>query len=156
MADMDSKKARLRFTVRFGLLTVLGLGLAAGLYFVMLNPPTDDSYYPKCTLHSTTGLHCPGCGLTRSVYSSLHGEFAQAIAYNVLAPILIPILIFGVLRGLWFTLFPAARCAGPRKSTPRLLRWYPVILAAVLILFGVLRNIPVYPLELLAPHELTP
>lgn len=137
-------------------MTIALAGIAAGLFFVILYPPTDDSYYPKCTLHSTTGLHCPGCGLTRSVYSSLHGEFAQAIAYNVFAPMLIPLLLYGVLRGLWSTVFPAKRIAGPSKPTSRLLRWFPAILAAMLILFGIFRNIPVYPFELLAPHELSP
>jgi len=135
-------------------------GIATGLYFVVLHPPTDDSYYPKCTLHSTTGLHCPGCGLTRSVYSTLHGELAQAIAYNLFAPVLIPLMAYGLLRSLWSTAFPTP-LAEPGKARPRrrvswLGRWYPALLAAALILFGVLRNIPVYPLTLLAPHELSP
>ncbi len=136
-------------------MTITLAGVAAGLFFVTLYPPTDDSYYPKCTLHSTTGLHCPGCGLTRSVYSSLHGEFAQAVAYNLLAPILIPLMFFGVVRGLWLTVFPPANFRASKRS-PWLLRWFPAMLAAALIIFGVLRNIPAYPFNLLAPHQLTP
>ncbi len=155
---MQTPKARLRLAVRIGLLTVLGSGLAAGLFFVAFHPPTDDSYYPKCTLHSATGLHCPGCGLTRSVYSVLNGDFLQAVAYNAFAPILLPIMFFGVIRGVWFTIFPAPAlprdAARPRKS--RLMRWFPTVLAVVLIVFGVVRNIPIYPLTLLAPHEISP
>jgi len=155
---MLSTKARLRIAVRIGLLTVLGLGLAAGLFFVAFHPPTEESYYPKCTLHAATGLHCPGCGLTRSVYSVLNGDFLQAVAYNTFAPILLPLMFVGLIRGIWHTFFPSpAHPKGSARPRPnRLMRLLPAVLAIVLILFGVLRNIPVYPLTLLAPHELTP
>lgn len=152
---MNKEKSQFRTPVRLGLLTLLGLGFAAGIFFVWQNPPTDDSYYPKCTLHQHTGLHCPGCGLTRSVWISLHGDFEQALAYNILAPILIPILGYGILRGIGSNLFPARATVEPKTSN-RFWRWFPAVLAGLLVVFGILRNIPVYPLTLLAPHELTP
>ena len=149
----------MRSLVRIGLLTILGLMTAFGLYFVSQNPPADDTYYPKCTLHSVTGLHCPGCGLTRSVYSSLHGEFAQAVAYNLLAPIVLPMMAVGLIRASWRTAFPSPRqrsLDSTKRQSSRFFRWYPLGVVVMLISYGVLRNIPVYPLTLLAPHELTP
>ena len=48
-----------------------------------------------CTFHLTTGLPCPGCGLTRSVVSCAHGQWAAAFHYHPLGPI-----IFAAFVGL--------------------------------------------------------
>src|SRR5262249_36109484 len=78
-----------------GAILLLGTAAVAGGIFVLATvKPTDDSFYPKCQLHSLTGLHCPGCGTTRAVYSLLNGRFEQAMAYNVLVPIILPVLTY--------------------------------------------------------------
>jgi len=126
--------------------------IAFGLFFVWLHPPTDDSYYPKCTLHKYTGLHCPGCGLTRSVFSLLHGEVLQALAYNLLWPIVLPIMVWGIGTSLWNQFFP--RYEVNFRLPSALLAVWPWVLMITLLAFGILRNIPAYPFDLLAPHEL--
>jgi hypothetical protein len=138
-----------------GTLYLGAIGLFAfGLFIISKYPPTEDSFYPKCTLHSQTGLHCPGCGLTRSVFSLLHGEVMQALAYNLLWPIILPIFLWGIGTSLWNSLSPDRPI---HLRVPQvLLAIWPWLLVGTMFAFGILRNIPVYPFTLLAPHELTP
>lgn len=82
------------------LLLLAAAGLAFGLFLILVVPPTDDSYYPRCQLHTLTGLHCPGCGTTRSLHALANGHIAQALAYNALAFIVIPIVGFSLGRSL--------------------------------------------------------
>jgi heme A synthase len=100
-------------------------------------------------LHSVTGLHCPGCGTTRSLHSLLNGHFTQSLAYNPLTLIVLPVVVLALCRSLWSWLWDAPLPRG-RRVRPYLM-W---ALLVVLLLFGVLRNVPYYPFTLLAPHEL--
>src|SRR5688572_29190300 len=97
--------ARRKLLVRGGLLAVVGLVGAGALAVVAAYPPADHSFYPQCMSYRLTGLHCPGCGLTRSVHSALNLEFAQAVAYNPLAVVILPFLAVAVLRSAWFWLW---------------------------------------------------
>lgn len=49
---------------------------------------TEHSSPLFCPLRTLTGIPCPGCGLTRSFLAIAQGNFAEAISYNVLGPIL--------------------------------------------------------------------
>jgi len=40
-----------------------------------------------CLLASTTGIPCPGCGMTRAVFALLHGDIHASLHYH---PLLIP------------------------------------------------------------------
>jgi hypothetical protein len=119
-----------------------------GVVILCLLPPTKTSFYPRCMLHSLTGLNCPGCGATRCLYALLHGDLRQAAAYNVLFLVVLPPFLALAARVWW-----AALRGRPSPSLP-VPPWAIRILLVVLIAFGVLRNINVYPFTLLAPHEL--
>ncbi|OWK47107.1 putative membrane protein [Fimbriiglobus ruber] len=123
--------------------------MVAGVVLVALVPPTAESIYPKCASYQLFGIHCPGCGLTRAVHSAATGHFEQAFAYNPLMVAVSPYLAFAVLRAVWFQFWGEQ----PQTSIfPKWLGWTSVV---VMVVYAVLRNIPVYPLTLLAPHELT-
>lgn len=93
--------------------------------------------------------------MTRSLHSALNGDFAQALSYNILAPVILPIFFVSVSRSLWSWVW--GRKLVRSATLPRKWKTYlPIILGAFLVIFFILRNIPVYPLTLLAPHELTP
>jgi hypothetical protein len=146
---------RRRVLVRVAILGVSGLLAAGGLFVVAVVPPTEYSYYPKCQFHTLTGLHCPGCGLTRALHAALNGQFEQALAYNVFAPVLIPVLGLAVGRALWQWAWGEDDDKPPRRRRgPRWERWAPWACLAVILVFWVLRNLPVYPFTWLAPHEL--
>ena len=118
---------------------------AAILYFV---EPTDGSWYPKCFLHWTTGLHCPFCGSTRTCYALVHGDLAQAAAWNVLAVALVPVAL------CW--LYWAAMCAVRGKPLPPTSppNWLLRAFLIVLLVFWIARNLPFFPFDQLAPHRL--
>ncbi|HUK81431.1 MAG TPA: DUF2752 domain-containing protein [Verrucomicrobiae bacterium] len=106
---------------------------AAGLWLVNPNALT---WCPHCPLHSLTGLYCPGCGSTRALHQLVHGHLLAAFRLNPLAVVALPLL------ALWL----ARSERGDVKSM-----WIWTLLV-VIVVFGVLRNLPVYPFSLLAPQ----
>ena len=148
--DLPPSWSRRTILVRGGVAAVAVLLGGAALYLLANNPPTDDSYYPKCLSYQLTSIHCPGCGATRAVHALLNFNVLQALAYN---PVLIALLPFGVFA-LGRTFWHRARGTTPGRLPGFV--WFPRIVAIVFIVFWILRNIPVYPFELLAPHELSP
>lgn len=150
---------RRRLLIRGGILALLGFLAAAGLFYVAVVPPTDVAIYPKCQFFQLTGWHCPGCGMTRALHAATNGDWQQAIAYNLLAPLLLPIVVLSVARSLWSWAW--AREHDPDADLPddpppsRWKRKYlPWVFFGTMLGFGILRNLPFYPFNLLAPHEL--
>lgn len=141
---------RRRFLVRACLLLLAGLGLAAGFVVVALIPPTPTSFYPKCLSYQVTGTHCPGCGTTRALHALLNGQLTQAVSYNLFALIALPYVLFSTCRSAWYWAW--GEHARSIVFPPKVM-WSFV---AFVILFWILRNVPVYPFTLLAPHELAP
>ncbi len=140
---------RQRVLVRAGIVAVAAVLVGAGLFVLASVRPTEESFYPKCMSYRVLGIHCPGCGTTRALHSLLNGHVEQAFAYNPLIALISPYLLFCVLRSAWFWLWGTE----PRRSMfPAKWSW-PAF--AVLMLYWVLRNVPVYPFILLAPHELS-
>ena len=119
----------------------LGTGTLLTVTF-FVNPQTA-SWLPPCPLHALTGLWCPGCGSTRAVHALLHGDVFAAVAFNPLAVAVLPVL--GVLA------LPLP--IRPLMTVKRVLERASVVyvLLGMILLFGVLRNIPLSPFSLLAP-----
>jgi hypothetical protein len=133
-------RARRRLTLLAALVVPPGLLL---LYQV---EPTAGTWYPPCLVHWATGLHCPGCGTTRALHALLHGDWRQALAYNALTTLVLPL-------GLWYMLRQAiAALAGRPAPVLRLSSVTLALFFAVAILFTVARNLPFEPANWLAPH----
>jgi Protein of unknown function (DUF2752) len=130
------------------LLLLAALAAAAGLSLLYRFAPTGDSFYPRCLFHTVTGLHCPGCGTTRCLHALLHGRPREAVAYNALALLALPFLLFWA--GRWSVAFLRGV---PLRSRP-LPRWAYVLLVGAVLAFWVLRNLNVPPFDALAPHPL--
>ena len=123
---------------------LFGAIVAVGAVFFFFNPATT-AFYPKCLFHEMTGLYCPGCGSTRALYCLLHGELHEALRDNALVVLALPLL--GVIL-----LARAFRRRPPIATRQTKTRWLGLLLVvAVIVVFGVARNIPRRPFSLLAP-----
>jgi hypothetical protein len=108
--------------------------------------PAQHNFFPRCWLHSTTGLLCPGCGGQRAVHSLLHGDFAGAAQYNLMLVLALVVgagFSFAELHRRWRKLPPRL----PRRGAPRMV-WF---FLAAFLLFGIARNLPFAPFIHLAP-----
>ena len=114
------------------------------LYFFY--PATNKSFHPKCIFHEGTGLHCPGCGSQRSISALLKGNILQAIDYNVLLVVCLPFLLYAALAFTWNT-FSKNKLQQAVFHSPV----FAKTLLVVVILFWILRNVPVKPFSWLAP-----
>ncbi len=100
--------------------------------------PTEVSFFPPCPLNKLTGLHCPGCGTTRALHHLLHGNVRRAFDLNPLLIASLPLIVYAAALDVW-------RFVRPPLTQPRPVRpWVLWTITAVVILYGVARNLP-YP-----------
>lgn len=68
----------------------LGCAAAALVVWVGLAGlrPSGDPASTVCLLRRTTGIDCPGCGMTRAFSSLARGDWRAAVAFHPLAPLL--------------------------------------------------------------------
>lgn len=139
---MVSKNFRL---IKRTVMLVILLGFIVLAVLLYIFSPLDG-VFPPCPFNYLTGLYCPGCGSLRSMHSIFHGQFINAIDYNILVVFLLLIFAYIFFTELDFTI----------KGRPILKRIYfnktfTISLIAVIVLFTILRNIDYYPFSLLAP-----
>jgi len=137
---------------RFVFLIITCLLIAAAIFFVCRVDPAANPFIPGCSFYGFTGLYCPGCGMTRSLSAIIDGHLGEAFSYNPLWPFF-ALLVLGSLC-LWFYFLLTGK--NPFNPVNRFLAKHPnycLITAIVIILFWVLRNIPVYPFTVLAPAQ---
>ena len=111
------------------------------IYFI-LNELLDVGI--PCLFYEITGYYCPGCGITRLLFSFLKLDFYQAFRYNPL--IFILIIITGIYLLVKFIL---KKFMNISIEIPNYVYY---ILLIIVIIFGILRNIPMF--DFLSPTEL--
>jgi len=120
--------------------TVIVVALAAvallGLAMLFFFAPTRSAIYPVCLFHKFTGLNCPGCGSLRALHHLTHGEFAAAFFCNPL--LIIALLVMALALILRLTGQQGLRARASIFTRPATI-W---AVCAIVILFGVLRNVP--------------
>jgi Protein of unknown function (DUF2752) len=126
------------------------VGGIAGLVFLRALDPATSGIYPPCPVYYLTGWYCPGCGSLRAIHQLLEGNLRGAWAMNPLTVMLLPFLAYGMASET----FRLLRGKGlPQIFIPG--AWIQV-LCAVIIVFGIARNLPLYPFHLLAPGATLP
>lgn len=111
-------------------LVVLGLAIAA----YALRETGGVGWMPGCVFKNTTGLDCPGCGMTRGSHALLNGRIGDAFAFNPVGMILFPLgmLAVGVEVLGWVIGKPMRVVSG---------RWGATVFAVILIGWWILRNV---------------
>lgn len=110
------------------------------IYFYRFSPLKNDGFFPFCMFKSATGLDCVGCGGQRAVHELLHFNFRSALDHNALFVLSIPLFIYFIYNSL--------RRYVTGKSEPNSF-WYSrrfgIIYILIVLIFFILRNIPIYP-----------
>lgn len=139
-----SEWIRTKRSVRAALLLGAAAVFAAGALYLYFHDPYQ---YPlPCIIKLLTGMYCPGCGAGRACFSILHGKFFDAFCYNPLLVILLPFAGgYIAARGIDWAVTGGNHIDG--KISIKLL----LALLIIILVYGILRNIPIFPFSLLAP-----
>lgn len=92
-----------------------------------------------CIFHLITGFYCPGCGITRMIFSLIKFDFYQAFRYNPLIFIFIPFILLVFIDFIIKWLIGRKNFLYLKISNKV---W--MILLVITLLFGVIRNIPFF------------
>jgi hypothetical protein len=113
-------------------LVVVVIGCGVLLRF----PPAQNSFYLRCPIHEFLHVQCPGCGATRALAALLRGHFSEAMHFNALTTLLMPIaLVYGFG---WY-------CRFVRREVDHWPQMPGVVIYAILaatVMFAVVRNLP--------------
>ncbi|MFN7953914.1 MAG: DUF2752 domain-containing protein [bacterium] len=130
-------------------LGLAGAGFVVALWVLRVRDPSLGGY-PPCLFHRWTGLLCPGCGTLRALHALLHGNLALAVRDNLLTTLVLPIVAVELAsrwsRAIWR--WPRVRVG--------ILDRFPRAVAAIVVLFTLLRNVPAEPFSWLAPPRQRP
>ena len=118
----------------FAGIVLAATGAGAGALVFFFNPSTHG-FYPICLFHALTGLNCPGCGMTRSLYALLHGNWRLALKDNALFVLALAALAVWGIRLLQRKL----QNRPVHFIIPTKILW---LLLAVAFVFTVIRNLP--------------
>ena len=128
-------------TVRLSIGILVPIVLIGGLLFFK----TYGSPIP-CVFYELTGFYCAGCGATRALDALVHFRISDAVGHNVFFVIALPVVAYYFLKRYIAFVFGKDVLPFPTVS----LKTTNVIFV-IILLFMIARNIPVYPLTLLAP-----
>lgn len=82
-----------------------------------------------CPIYYLTGLKCPGCGITRCLFSILEGKIIEAYNYNQIVFIMLPFLLAYYI------------CCKILNKPIKIPNYIFIILIIILIIWGIYRNI---------------
>lgn len=104
---------------------------------VYRDPSVLTTFPPPCVFRKATGIYCPGCGSTRALRALFAGDFFAALRYNPFS-----IVAFFALPVLLVLARPKFRAVYYRLG---------VVVCAVVLVFTVLRNLPLPAFDFLRP-----
>lgn len=120
------------------------LAISLIIIYVSINPSEVD-FLPKCPFYFTTGFYCPGCGSQRATHQLLNFNILGVLRQNILYLICLFIIAYHlVVVGLntYFKKNIYNYMNHPKTG------WF---LLVFIVSFWILRNIPSFPFNLLAP-----
>ena len=112
---------------------LIGLVACAGIVVLYAVDPATQSLIP-CPFYTLFGFQCAGCGMTRAAHELLHGHVQQALHYNELSIIVLPLMTVALARYIylwWHHDNP------PQLKIPRVIELSALL---VVLFFMILRN----------------
>lgn len=109
-------------------------GAAAAVAVLAVRSPYTPFSYGFCPSLLVLGVACPGCGGLRATHDLATGDLGAAWHANPLWVVAVPLLV--VAWGVWMVRRATGR---PPLRVPRAVPW---AVLAVVVVFGVLRNVP--------------
>ena len=108
--------------------------VAAGVIYIIFNSLTGIGI--PCVFHAVTRLECPGCGVSRMIISLIKLDIASAFRYNAALVVLLPVfVILTVSMTVKYIKTGSLKLNKGQSATC-------IVLIVLLLLFGVLRNLP--------------
>lgn len=124
MHNNSTKRAKTLF-LNFAIL----FAIAISYYFVV----RYTSFKIPCLFFETTGLSCPGCGITRMLTQFLQLKFNEGIQYNYFLGYTLPVIIFVIAMMSYYYIY-----------NKKYAKWFNVLVCIYLIAlvsWGIVRNI---------------
>ena len=119
--------------------------ICLGIFYFWIDP-NEVNFIPKCPFYSVTGFYCPGCGSQRATHQLLNFNIFSVFQQNILY--LLSLLILGyhlIVTGINTILKKHIYNYIYHPKTP-------LVILGFIIIFWILRNIPCFPFNLLAPY----
>ena len=89
-----------------------------------------------CPIYALTGFRCPGCGVSRMMLSLIRGNVAGMFRYNLVLPVVLPVLAVLLVRDeVNYIRYGTARAGRVHNAVC-------IVIIAALLIYGVVRNIP--------------
>jgi len=98
--------------------------------------------------HEITGLWCPGCGGQRAFSLLVHGHFLQSLQYNLILPFALYICV-----KLYYAIIENIFLGKPMSGKLHLPESFARNFLIFLLVYSILRNIPLSPFIYLAPES---
>ncbi|MEW4455024.1 DUF2752 domain-containing protein [Bremerella sp. JC817] len=85
------------------MMLAVGLSITTASFLLTIDGPTNVvlpwlniPLPPTCAMQRTTGIDCPGCGLTRSFISLADGDLSASLAFNPAGILMFAMIAFQI------------------------------------------------------------
>lgn len=114
------------------LIMLAAISAAGFIYFLLLRL----GIALPCIFYKITGLYCPGCGATRLCINLIHLDFYKAFRSNQATFLMLPLLAAILGRRIYCYIKYG------KSKNEKWMTVSAVIALVILIIFGILRNLP--------------
>ena len=95
-----------------------------------------------CAFKTLTHLNCPSCGVSRMCVSISHGDIKSAFYYNQVLIFLTPLI------ALYYIFYQIRYIRTGQRKISKLENNTMILIIVILIIDGIVRNLPFYPYRL--------
>ena len=127
-------KDRLKRTIK-NTIAILCLGIF--LYILY-----DFHIRIPCVFKTLTHQNCPSCGVSRMCVSISHGDIKSAFYYNQVLIFLTPLI------ALYYIFYQIRYIRTGQRKISKLENNTMILIIVILVIYGIVRNLPFYPYRL--------